>query len=282
MIDLIIPIYNAHNTLEKTLMSIKLQTIVDNINIYLIDDCSNKDYDEILNKYSDMNITYKKLDKNSGPAVARQHGIDTSNSEYIMFIDADDFFYDADSAKKLYEEIIKGYDYVIGCTYEEKRNIQIYNESDLHGKIYRRKFIEDNNIRFNETRFHEDNYFNNLVLLCKPKLSKIEEKVYIYIYNDESITNKDNEKEFDRLEILLSNMHELLVEAKKRNCNRNNVVFAIFIKVKYFNRIWDTFSKEQKDKFIDWTKKYDLRIEEYLNNQNFEEIYEKMLKEYTY
>lgn len=282
MIDLIIPIYNAQKTLEKTLMSIKLQTLLDKIKIYLIDDCSNESYEEILNKYKDINITYKKLDKNKGPAVARQEGIDMSKSEYIMFIDADDLFYDADSIKRLYEEIIKGYDYVIGCTHEEKRNIDIYNESDLHGKIYRRSFIENNNIRFNETRFHEDNFFNNLFLLCEPKIQKINTKVYIYVNNEESITNTDYDKEFERLEILLYNMKELLNEAKKRKCTKLKVIFAIFIKIKYFNRIWETFNDEQKNIFINWIKKYNLNIEQYINNQNYEEVYEKMLKEYSY
>ena len=133
MSDIIIPIYNSGNTLEKTLMSLKLQTLIDKINIYLIDDNSIENYDELLNKYKDMNINYLKLDKNVGPGQARQKGLEISNGEYKLFIDSDDLFYDSDSVKKLYEEIIKGYDYVIGITYEEKRQIEIYNSSDLHG-----------------------------------------------------------------------------------------------------------------------------------------------------
>ena len=121
MIDLIIPVYNAEKTLELTLMSIKMQTIIDKITVYLIDDFSKDNYDEILNNHKDINIIYKKLEKNSGPAVARQKGIDISSNKYIMFIDADDLFYDTDSVKRLYETIEQGYDYVAGFTYEEKR-----------------------------------------------------------------------------------------------------------------------------------------------------------------
>lgn len=282
MIDLIIPIYNANKTLEQTIMSIKLQTLLNKIKIYLIDDCSSENYEELLDKYKDMDITYKKLDKNKGPAVARQKGIDISNSEYIMFIDADDLFYDADSVKTLYEEIIKGYDYVSGYSYEEKRNIDISNESDLHGKIYRRSFIKNNNIIFNETRIHEDNYFNNLVLLCDPKIMRINNKIYIYVNNNESITNINNDKEFDNLEILLFNIRELLNQAKKRHSNKDNIVFLIFIKIKYFNRIFESFTEEQKNIFMNWLKKYNLNIEKYMNNQNYEEVYEKLLKEYNY
>ena len=282
MIDLIIPIYNAKNTLDLTLMSIKMQTILNKINVYLIDDCSEDNYDEIINNYKDMNIIYKKLDKNSGPAVARQVGMDISSSDYIMFIDADDLFYDADSVKKLYSEIEKGFDYVIGITYEEKRKIKIMNESDLHGKIYRRKFIEDNQIRFNNTRFHEDNYFNNLVLACEPLIKKIFDFVYIYVYNEESITNIQKEKEFERLEILLSNMRQLLDESKKRNCNRKIIAYLMFIKVKYFNQIYLEFTKEQQELFKLWIKKYNLKIEKYLERTDLEEIYDEMLKEYSY
>ena len=282
MIDLIIPIYNAKKTLDLTLMSIKMQTILNKINVYLIDDCSEDNYDEIINNYKDMNIIYKKLDKNSGPAVARQVGMDISSSDYIMFIDADDLFYDADSVKKLYSEIEKGYDYVIGITYEEKRKIKIMNESDLHGKIYRRNFIEKNKIKFNNTRFHEDNYFNNLIQACEPSINKISDFVYIYVCNEESITNIQKEKEFERLEILLSNMRQLLDESKKRNCNRKKIAYLMFIKVKYFNQICLEFTKEQKEEFKLWIKKYNLKIEKYLERTDLEEIYDEMLKEYSY
>ena len=282
MIDLIIPIYNAEKTLDLTLMSIKMQTIIDKITVYLIDDCSKDNYDKLLNNHKDMNIVYKRLDKNSGPAVARQVGIDISSNKYLMFIDADDLFYDTDSVKKMYEIIEEGYDYVVGCTYEEKREIKIQNESDLHGKIYRRQFIEDNDIKFNETRVHEDNYFNNLVLACDPLTKKILDYVYIYVDNDESITNSQREKEFDRLEILLSNMRQLLDESKKRNCNRETIAYLMFIKVKYFNRIYPDFTKEQQEKFKLWIKKYNLKIEKYLERTDLEEIYDEMLKEYSY
>lgn len=282
MIDLIIPVYNAEKTLELTLMSIKMQTIINKITVYLIDDCSKDNYDKILNNHKDMNIIYKKLEKNSGPAVARQKGIDISSNKYIMFIDADDLFYDADSVKRLYETIEQGYDYVAGFTYEEKREIKIQNESDLHGKIYRRKFIEDNQLKFNETRVHEDNYFNNLVLACDPLIKKILDYVYIYVDNNESITNSQKEKEFESFKILISNIKQLLEEAKKRNCNRETIAYLMFLKVKYFNRIYPEFNKEQKEIFKLWIKEYNLKIEKYLERTDLEEIYDEMLKEYSY
>ena len=52
MIDIIIPAYNNHKTIEKTLLSISYQTISDKLNVYLVNDKSDNDYHDIVNKYS--------------------------------------------------------------------------------------------------------------------------------------------------------------------------------------------------------------------------------------
>ena len=278
MIDIIIPIYNARKTLELTLMSIKLQTIIDKINIYLIDDNSSEDYKDILNKYKDMNIIYIKLDKNNGPAVARQKGIEMSSSKYIMFIDADDLLYDADSIKKLFNKIEEDYDYVVGITIDEKQNTQIMNESDLHGKIYKREFLLKNNIKFNNTRVHEDNYFNNLVLLCEPKQKELLENIYIYVDNKDSITNINKEKEFDNLEIYISNIKEIIEEATTRNIEKDLIIKYLIMKLKYINRIYNKLSEKQQEIFKIWLKKYDIKLEKYINNTQYDKIYNELLK----
>ena len=278
MIDIIIPVYNARKTLELTLMSIKLQTIIDKINIYLIDDNSSEDYKDILNKYKDMNIIYIKLDKNNGPAVARQKGIEMSSSKYIMFIDADDLLYDADSIKKLFNKIEEDYDYVVGITIDEKQNTQIMNESDLHGKIYKREFLLKNNIKFNNTRIHEDNYFNNLVLLCEPKQKELLENIYIYVDNKDSITNINKEKEFENLEIYISNIKEIIEEATKRNIEKDLIIKYLIMKLKYINRIYNKLSEKQQEIFKNWLEKYDIKLEKYINNTQYDKIYNELLK----
>lgn len=280
MIDVIIPIYNAENTLENTLMSLDLQTISNELNIYLIDDCSNCDYQEIISKYSNLNIVYHRLEKNVGPGLARQKGLDISTGKYIIFIDADDLLYNVDSIKTLYGNIKFGYDYVMGITYDEKKESFIFNEGDLHGKIYSRKFLEDNNIRFNNSRFHEDNYFNNLVLVCDPKKKEINRCVYIYRYNKNSITNDD--KDFDRLEILISNMRELIDEANNRNCKRDIVIFLLAIKVRYFTRLYLNWDDEKKKKFESWLKKYNINVIKYIDIENYDNIYKNMFDTYEF
>ena len=278
MIDVIIPLYNASSTLEQTLMSLDIQTMRDDINVYLIDDYSSDKYDEIIEKFDKLKINYYRLEKNVGPAQARQKGIDISSSEYIMFLDADDYLYKIDSVQELYDGI-KGYEYVMGYSYDEKRGRYLYNEGDLHGKLYSRKFIKDKNIKFNNSRFHEDNYFNNLYVVCEPKTKKLEEGVYIYRYNKNSITNDD--KTFERLEILLKNIKEFLKEAKKRNAKKELILHLLVTKIRYLTCQYVMFNEEQRVQFEGWLEKYELPFLEYMGRLDYNNIKEELMEKYN-
>ena len=85
MIDVIIPAYNAHDTLFQTLANLAIQTIKDKMIVYIIDDNSNKNYHDIVLFFKDkLKIIELRTPKNGGPGKARQFGIDNSKSEYII------------------------------------------------------------------------------------------------------------------------------------------------------------------------------------------------------
>lgn len=50
----------------------------------------------------------------------------------------------------------------------------------LHGKVYRREFLENNDIHFNNSSANEDNGFNRLVLLNNPVIAYIDRLTYVY------------------------------------------------------------------------------------------------------
>lgn len=80
MIDIIIPAYNAHNTIRNTLNSIIEQTNSEEFNVYIVNDASNENYQDIVEEYSNhIKIKEIILEKNSGPGVARQMRIRTIN-----------------------------------------------------------------------------------------------------------------------------------------------------------------------------------------------------------
>lgn len=226
MIDVIIPAYNAHETIDRTLFSIAYQDNVDNINVYIVNDYSDHDYSEFVDFFSNfMNICEIKLEKNGGPGLARQKGIDVSNGKYIVFIDADDNFSDCIAIKSLYECIENGmYDVVTSNFVEELDNQFIDHNNDpvwLHGKIYRRSFLEDNHISFNSTRSNEDNGFNQLIIFMDGKNFYLNLKTYIWRNNLKSLTRK-NDREYN-VKGLEGYSYNMLWAMKKAISNNGNL-----------------------------------------------------------
>lgn len=281
MLDIIIPAYNAHETIDKTLLSICMQTIKNKINVYIINDCSNKDYSkQIRNFKSKINIVELKLLENSGPGVARQYGIEHSKAEYIMFMDSDDIFYNCFSAEKIFNEINNNrYDMAVGVIADEGLDGIIYydnHQGNLHGKIYRRSFIEKYNIIFNNTRSSEDNSFNQLYLMAKPRIVNCDYIVYLYRYNFNSITHSDLDYDFKSIKWYIYNMLWAVTEAEKRKFNKKEIAkvslsaayYVYFCYLKYLqnsdSKLILKWSKELVDsygkyeKYLDEEEKYNL------------------------
>ena len=283
MVDIIIPVYNSLNTLGRTLDSIMEQTYYKIVDVYIIDDCSDCNYDELLDKYKDLRIHYHRIDVNGGPGVAREKGINISSNKYIMFIDSDDYFNEDFSVELLFNEIDDNdLDYVNAQTYSEKSKTFYFNDADLHSKIYRREFIIKNDLHFNNTRYHEDNLFNNMVLACNPRARFLEFILYYYSCNKNSLTNNEDYDEFNKFEILISNTKEFLDETKKRNCNREIVLRLLASKIIYFNRILFRFSESQIEQLKSWLDKYDIKLKQYLGNDDFLFITEDIINNYDY
>lgn len=89
--SVIVPVYNAANTLQECLNSILNQTMTD-FEVICIDDGSSDSSWNILNSYANKDSRIRVIrQKNSGPGLARNHGIDLALGEYLFFVDADDY-----------------------------------------------------------------------------------------------------------------------------------------------------------------------------------------------
>ena len=105
-IDIIIPNYNKAKYLNQCLDSILSQTYK-NWKIYLVDDNSHDDSAKIFKKYENIdNINFFLLKENKGPAFCRNYAIDKSSSEFVAFMDSDDFW-PKDKLKKQINEMLK-------------------------------------------------------------------------------------------------------------------------------------------------------------------------------
>ena len=249
MIDVIIPVYNTN--IDILLMNLILQTCKDKLRIVIVDDCSNNSYEESIKYYSKyIDILYIKNKENMGAGLSRQVGIDNSNNPYIMFIDSDDLLYNIDSINEFLSRI-EYYDLISTFEYDEYNDTIFLNHSTIHGKIYKREFLNKYNIRFNNTRYHEDNYFNNLVLLNNPRDLELVITTYIYRYNKKSLTHIDN-KEFERVEVLINNIRDLL----NINYNEDRVKVFLLEKFDYLNRLYRESDKDKKEILNRWINKY--------------------------
>lgn len=92
-LSIIIPVYNASPLLNRCLDSIFNQTTRYAYEVILIDDGSTDNSVEIIKLRKEKNITLYQQ-KNSGPSVARNKGVELAKGEFIAFLDADDYWND--------------------------------------------------------------------------------------------------------------------------------------------------------------------------------------------
>ncbi|WP_052948827.1 glycosyltransferase family 2 protein [Mesobacillus campisalis] len=134
-VSVVTPVYNAEKYLRKTIDSVINQTIgFDHIEYLLVDDCSTDSSRDILLEYSSRyeNIIAVFLECNTGtPGQPRNLGIQLSSSEYITFLDADDWL--EPNGLEILHNILEetGDDYIVGKTIQLKSDgVKIVGEHE--------------------------------------------------------------------------------------------------------------------------------------------------------
>ena len=90
--SIIIPLYNKENYIENTLKSVLNQSFID-FEIIIVNDGSTDNSEQIVFQFNDKRIHYFHK-KNEGVSIARNFGIEHAKSNFICFLDADDFWYE--------------------------------------------------------------------------------------------------------------------------------------------------------------------------------------------
>lgn len=213
MISIIIPAYNAENTIKETINSILKQTYQD-FEIIVINDGSKDKTQQVLNSINDSRLKIITTE-NHGVCHARNLGIENVAGEFITFIDADDTItqdyleklyvnildYDlsrCDCAKIKqgkryigkelinYSSVITGLDF-LRATLKSINRITGYSTLSL----YKTSIINKYSIRFKENiRQNEDLLFLCQYLTHANKIYLIKESLYNYLVWDESATGK--------------------------------------------------------------------------------------------
>lgn len=93
-VSVITPSYNSEKYIIKTIESVIRQTYM-NWEMIIIDDCSSDQSLSIIEQYAkkEPRISLISLQKNIGPANARNIGIQHATGQYIAFLDSDDIWF---------------------------------------------------------------------------------------------------------------------------------------------------------------------------------------------
>lgn len=126
LVSIIIPVYNAGESISKSLNSILNQTYA-HIEVVIINDCSTDNTLEVIERFrgffTQKNNRFVLLDhsKNKGVAAARNTGISNATGDYIYYVDADDFITN-DCIEELVYVSNNGIIDIIGCNWFLKLN----------------------------------------------------------------------------------------------------------------------------------------------------------------
>ena len=216
-ISIIIPTYNDAIFLRKCLFSILSQSVHPNEILVIDDGSDDKTASEICrNKaFQKLNIKFHRIN-NIGPAGARNFGLNQSNGEFILFLDADDYlpvntifsyteqlktlpenYFGISGQMKNFGKIFNSRSYFIP---EDKINPELLGrEAELQGQIscyiLRATFLK-NLCGFDEGLSHYEDFDLILRLLKLYKIKTIRDIVLFKRFHKFSQSNKNYRKSF--------------------------------------------------------------------------------------
>lgn len=232
-----IPVYGVEKYIRKCLLSILNQTFQDEIEILVVDDLGPDKSMDIVRK---IQVTHPKgksiriitQPKNMGCWAARNRVLEEAQGEYIILVDSDDYISE-DCIEKLYAQAVEHqaeavYGSVLpvdlqGNTLDIGQDFLNQPYLVLQGKdclanfanksvhptlrdfiwniLFRKDFIEKNNIRFKQARFNDDMICSADVVPLVTSAVLIPDHTYYYVIRDNSLSNYQHRKEIKLDEI---------------------------------------------------------------------------------
>ena len=226
-ISVILPIYNASSCIEETLNYIFAQTFTD-YEVICVDDGSTDNTLEVLKEYEKKDNRIKVISQsNGGAGKARNTGLDNSTGDYLAFLDADDL-YDPDMLSKAYSKAIEGNaDLVVwkcdrynDTTKEYSPTPWTLREKDLPpyrpmyyrnftdnvfkvfvgwawDKLFKRDYILENHLRFQEIRTSNDMLFTFMGVVLAKRIEIVPEVLAHHRVNDMSSLSNTRDRSWD-------------------------------------------------------------------------------------
>lgn len=196
--------------------------------------------------------------KHNGVSATRNNALDHANADYVMFADADDMFCHVCGLHIIFNEIRNGFDTLVSCFIEESRHPEtkepLYVNHDMdstfvHGKVHRRAYLIDNNIRFNpKLTVHEDSYFNILAQNMTENAKYCPTAFYLWKWRDASVCRHDKDYILKTYNNMLDSNDALIDEFNKRGKKDKATFYVGFM-------IMDAYYTLNKKEWVDKTNK---------------------------
>lgn len=243
-LSIIIPVYNVEHYVSQCVFSILNQNIKDckiQFEVIFINDGSTDNSINIIEPLiKEHDNCYILNQENQGLSVARNHGIDKANGDYLWFIDSDDWIFE-NSLKLIYSKLLDSPDAVVMSAlnkYNDGRNIcsqdmskfrkQSYNGYDLLKEdigiacvpytIIKKQIIINNKLKMLPGIYHEDLEFLPRVYSFLNDIRIVPETLYYHRMVSTSITHQLNfKKNTDLIKVALS-----LNSFKHHNVDKRN------------------------------------------------------------
>ncbi len=233
LISIIIPAYNVEPYIEKCVRSALEQTYP-LIEVIVINDGSTDQtpviLDNLAKQHSNLRIIHKN---NEGVSAARNDGINATKSDYLIFVDGDDFIAPDYTAYMMHLIQETDADFCLSTKYfvrqneaqTENESVKTYSAEDATAlmlspdtimyspnKIFKKSFIEKNHLSFSKNLFYGEGLtFITDAAQVAEKVGIGNRKVYYYRRNNEnSATTKFNIQKIKNGEKALLNIRQNL------------------------------------------------------------------------
>ena len=260
-LQILIPQYKETDEIVKPLLdSIALQQNIDfsEIGVIIVNDGTDIHLSEdLLNSYP-FKVEYY-LNEHSGVSATRNACLDHATADYVMFCDADDMFFNMCGLWIVFREIENGgFDSLTSVFVEETRmpgtneKIYINREMDstfVHGKIHRRKYLLDKNIRWNPNlTIHEDSFFNIQCSNLSQNVKYCQTPFYLWKWRDDSVCRHDPKYILKTYRNMIDSNDALIEEFRKRAVYDKAAFYVAFM-------IFDAYYTMNKPEWINQENK---------------------------
>ena len=218
----VIPVYNVEKYLSECLESILCQTYRD-FSIILVDDGSTDSSGDLCDSYGTRYENIRVIhQKNAGSSEARNTGLRAASSEFVIFLDSDDYWSDSHGLEEI-DTLLdanidvlafasKDYYQKTGTICEDRYDYSselndLNPESCLEymithdrfnlsaaKKVFRRAFLLDNLLVFEPGIKSEDIEHGLRMANCLPNYRFLDKKLYVYRHRSNSNSTTVNEK----------------------------------------------------------------------------------------